>query len=744
MAIMLAFATSAICAGSVYSNILYANQYADFTIGYSYSVVGELLKWITTTQEDFECSGPSNRFHVDTRSSPGDVILEKTPAWAHWWNSSWQYRMLINVEENSNSNLTNYQVPIILNPKTFNYSKANVDGSDIRFTFYNSSNNNETELSYWIEKWNISNESKIWVNVKRIPAGGTSTIYMYYGNPTANSTSNGTATFMFFDDFEDSLAWWENGLWHTTSKKWNSENHSKWYGQEATDNYDTGTANSGSLISPEFQGNISARLEVWFWREVENLGWVGYDQTIIYDSQDNSTWNQLWYNDSGDASESRWKFLSIQMTANARYIRFYFDTIDEYYNDYWGWFIDDVKVRKYVSPEPTVNMGAEESQQSWIDYFGGTASIESLINVSVSDGDVKIGEYEENQIAFSDSFETDLTKWDDNYATLWYLSTDQQYDGSQSVKADRINDGALVSDDIDLSDATSAYLDFWFRKDDIESTDFRLYFYNGSSYNLISYLDTFGRDDIWLHYNSPINLTIYNISNFRIAFYAVLGWGENVWVDQLVLTKTVSKYYSSGNVTSITISPLNLAGWDEFYARSTIPQGTNITYKILNATNNAVVCTITAGQASTGYDISSYTTGVESIKLYAELMANASSIPILHDWGISWHSSYYENGYLISCFHDAGNATNYYNISWNATLPNGTTIKFQIASSPDNITWTEFLGPDGNNSTYYNISGTSIWIGHDGNRYIKYKAYFETTDSSKTPILHDVTIVYGG
>ena len=103
---------------------------------------------------------------------------------------------------------------------------------------------------------------------------------------------------------------------------------------------------------------------------------------------------------------------------------------------------------------------------------------------------------------------------------------------------------------------------------------------------------------------------------------------------------------------------------------------------------------------------------------------------------------YATTGMLISCLHDVENATNYYNISWNATIPNDTSLKFQIATSNDSTTW-DFLGPDGSNSTYYNISGLNIWSGHDGDRYIKYKAYFETTDMSKTPVLHDVTITYG-
>ncbi len=81
-------------------------------------------------------------------------------------------------------------------------------------------------------------------------------------------------------------------------------------------------------------------------------------------------------------------------------------------------------------------------------------------------------------------------------------------------------------------------------------------------------------------------------------------------------------------------------------------------------------------------------------------------------------------------------------LNWSETTSASTSIKFQFSSSNDNNTWTAFLGPDGTTSTYYTASGTQIWTGHSGNRYIKYKAYLETTNTSQTPELHNITINY--
>jgi hypothetical protein len=55
----------------------------------------------------------------------------------------------------------------------------------------------------------------------------------------------------------------------------------------------------------------------------------------------------------------------------------------------------------------------------------------------------------------------------------------------------------------------------------------------------------------------------------------------------------------------------------------------------MNATDNSTLCTITSAQANAGYDISSCASGVTSIRLYANL-TTTSSIPILHDWNVSW------------------------------------------------------------------------------------------------------------
>lgn len=113
---------------------------------------------------------------------------------------SWKYSSLISISPKTP--MSDFQIKIELNSSDFDYSKANIDGSDIRFTL-----NNGTFLNYWIQQWNSTGNSIVWVN---IPDSGTSTIIMLFGNAIALSESNGNATFIFFEDFNNPL---DSSVW---------------------------------------------------------------------------------------------------------------------------------------------------------------------------------------------------------------------------------------------------------------------------------------------------------------------------------------------------------------------------------------------------------------------------------------------------------------------------------------------------------------------------------------------------
>ncbi|MCK4891470.1 MAG: DUF2341 domain-containing protein, partial [Candidatus Pacebacteria bacterium] len=118
----------------------------------------------------------------------------------------WSYKKSHVITNNIASELTNYQVKIVVDPDTGSDSgntvycdgKCQTDYDDIRFT-----DANGIFIDYWIED-DTANPANIWVEVPTIPSSSTATIYMLYGNDAVSTTSSGDDTFNFFDDFPGS------------------------------------------------------------------------------------------------------------------------------------------------------------------------------------------------------------------------------------------------------------------------------------------------------------------------------------------------------------------------------------------------------------------------------------------------------------------------------------------------------------------------------------------------------------
>ena len=124
------------------------------------------------------------------------------------WLTEWQYRKSHEIIGSPTEAQTDYQVRVVVHygsgtdsgEDVYLNGKCKSDFGDIRFT----DGGGETELPYWMEEKVDGDYAVFWVKVPSIPASpDTATIYIYYGNPSATTTSNGEATFLFFDDFEE-------------------------------------------------------------------------------------------------------------------------------------------------------------------------------------------------------------------------------------------------------------------------------------------------------------------------------------------------------------------------------------------------------------------------------------------------------------------------------------------------------------------------------------------------------------
>ncbi len=100
----------------------------------------------------------------------------------------------ITVTNNVASELSNFQVKI----QVAYDADMQGDFDDIRFY----ASDETTELDYWLETKTDSTSATFWVEVPTIPASSATTIYMFYGNSSVSSSSNGEAVFPFFDTFD--------------------------------------------------------------------------------------------------------------------------------------------------------------------------------------------------------------------------------------------------------------------------------------------------------------------------------------------------------------------------------------------------------------------------------------------------------------------------------------------------------------------------------------------------------------
>jgi len=101
-------------------------------------------------------------------------------------------------------------------------------------------------------------------------------------------------------------------------------------------------------------------------------------------------------------------------------------------------------------------------------------------------------------------------------------------------------------------------------------------------------------------------------------------------------------------------------------------------------------------------------------------------------------SGYNSAGNLTSSLKDGGTSTTWSTVSWNGSTPTNTALKFQAAGSTVSGGPFNFVGPDGTAATYF-TNGASL-DRFNGNRYLKYRAFLSTSNSSSTPTLNDATV----
>lgn len=157
---------------------------------------------------------------------------------ADWWNASFNYRQSITIEIDDGIAGTDYQVLVEV---TYD-SDMQVDFADLRFI----DEDDLTLLDCWRESYTNSTSARFWVEIQEyMSENQDGSIYMYYGNSTVSTTSNGTATFLFFEDWAS----------ETLDAKWLEVE------SDGTLSYNSTPANHGSVLKIEGDSADTIRFE---------------------------------------------------------------------------------------------------------------------------------------------------------------------------------------------------------------------------------------------------------------------------------------------------------------------------------------------------------------------------------------------------------------------------------------------------------------------------------------------------
>ncbi|MHA1884972.1 MAG: family 16 glycoside hydrolase, partial [Promethearchaeota archaeon] len=150
-----------------------------------------------------------NYTYDDNREDYFSKIQLSAPSDKNWWDSSYKYRIPINITNNHISNLPKgYSVNISINTtKLISTGKLRSDGKDLRIVWYNSTSTTWLELDR-INGTNFDTaDTQIWFKTQASinPSADDTSYHLYYGNENANDPpTDRSKIYDFYDDFTQS------------------------------------------------------------------------------------------------------------------------------------------------------------------------------------------------------------------------------------------------------------------------------------------------------------------------------------------------------------------------------------------------------------------------------------------------------------------------------------------------------------------------------------------------------------
>jgi hypothetical protein len=247
-------------------------------------------------------------------------------------------------------------------------------------------------LNYWVES-----QGSVWSKLPKLPINTPKILYSLAGNPSAASASNGTNTFVFFDDFNDNSL--DASKWDITSLYGTGSILEQNQRLELTVSATAQTARRGVITTSYFTEPVSAHVvgrlvsyDLSTSRFVLGYRDANYDDaakfrfgntqlniyTVVNDAatdtgKDSTTGTDysLYINSVGGNVNFKIPALNIDITntktiTNARYA-IYVETPS---TGSITAYVDTFYVRKYASPEPIVQKLRTMNRALLIKHFG--------------------------------------------------------------------------------------------------------------------------------------------------------------------------------------------------------------------------------------------------------------------------------------------------------------------------------------------------------------------------------------
>lgn len=223
------------------------------------------------------------------------------------------------------------------------------DFGDVRFT----KKNKKTQLSYWLESYVSGDQAIFWVKIEDDLSVNV-TIYIFYGNSSVTTTSNGDNTFILFDDFTSDRGWTYSvqGDYGAVRSSFGSGNYTSAVNSVriGISSYTPGFVGDYGRISKNvtFDGT-QVKVEISWRDDVSTTAakLFHYKQIIVAGSTIYDV----------DCADDETAFISISVATTPptglQEVIFQIYCKQVFSNYAMRSYLDDIKIRKYVSPEPT-------------------------------------------------------------------------------------------------------------------------------------------------------------------------------------------------------------------------------------------------------------------------------------------------------------------------------------------------------------------------------------------------------